>query len=258
MFEWLVHAGYLRANPWALVHRRIGDDAAAPNMSETSRAFTPAAWSAFLAQADDEKEDPATAAYMRFLLTFGEATGLRPAELVNARRSHFSRRNSTWWLRVHGKGARNRVVSMPSTALQATIDLLAFRGVEWDTTDDVPVLASIENASKSLSYPALYKAFKRFVRRALASAGLPATTRRDANGHAIRMRRGQQNVASALTYYKQTLGTQTLARQPDISLSSSIAAQQKWNGRTARSSFKVDVILLDSRAGKPLDGLPDW
>lgn len=235
MFEWLVHAGNFRANPWALVRRRMGDDAAAPNMSETSRAFTPTAWSALLAQADDEKEDPATAARMRFLLTFSEATGLGPAEMVNARRSHFTRRNGTWWLRVHGKGARNRVVPVPSTALQATIDLLAFRGVEWDTTDDVPVLASIENASKSLSYPALYKAFN-----ASCAGRWPAQTyrrppggtrmQRRHIGYAIRMRRGQQNVASTLTYYKQTLDTQTLARQPDISLRSSIAAQLKWNG----------------------------
>ena len=39
MFQWLVQAGYLRANPWALVRRRIGDDAAAPVLAESSRTF---------------------------------------------------------------------------------------------------------------------------------------------------------------------------------------------------------------------------
>lgn len=185
LFEWLVQAGYLRSNPWVLVRRRVGDDAGAPALAENSRAFTPAVWAALQAQARDDKEDPATAARMRFLLTFGEATGLRPAELVSARRGHFSRRNGGWWLRVHGKGARNRVVPVPSTALQATIDFFAGRGVDFATApDDLPLLALIADGSVPLTYPALHKAFKRFVRRALGRTELSATARRDAESAA--------------------------------------------------------------------------
>lgn len=180
MFEWLVHAGYLRANPWALVRRRIGDDAKAPTLAESSRAFTPAVWMALQAQANDPKEDPATAARMRFLLAFGEATGLRPAELVNARRGHFSRRNGGWWLRVHGKGARNRVVPVPSTALQAAVDLFAHRDADFvAASDDSPLLALIADARAPMTYAALHKAFKRFVQRALGRAELSFEARRD-------------------------------------------------------------------------------
>jgi integrase len=204
MFEWLVQAGYLRANPWALVRRRIGDDAESPTLAESSRAFTPAVWAALKAQADDPKEDPATAARMRFLLVFGEATGLRPAELVNARRGHFSRRNGGWWLRVHGKGARNRVVPVPSTALQATVDFLAHRGVDFTTAaDDLPLLALLADANTPMSYPALHKAFKRFVRRALMRVELPASDRGDAEAaathwlrHTHATRAAEQGVAA--------------------------------------------------------------
>ena len=185
MFEWLVQAGYLRANPWALVRRRIGDDAMAPSLTESSRAFTPAVWSALHAQVNDEREDSATAARMRFLLVFGEATGLRPSELVNVRRGHFSRRKGGWWLRVHGKGARNRVVPVPSTALQATVDFLAYRGVDFAAaSDDLPLLALIADSVKPMSYPALHKAFKRFLKRALVRTELPYEVRRDAESAA--------------------------------------------------------------------------
>ena len=185
MFEWLVQAGYLRANPWALVRRRIGDDAMTPSLAESSKAFTPAVWSALQAQANDEHEDPDTAARMRFLLIFGEATGLRPSELIDARRGHFSRRNGGWWLRVHGKGARNRVVPVPSTALQATVDFLAHRGADFAAApDDMPLLALIADPVRPMSYPALHKAFKRFLKRALVRTDLPSDVKRDAESAA--------------------------------------------------------------------------
>ena len=58
---------------------------------------------------------------------------------------------------------------------------MAYRGADWETaSDDTPVLALVADAGAPLSYAALYKTFKRFVRRALASADLPATARRDA------------------------------------------------------------------------------
>ena len=189
LFQWLVQAGYLKANPWALVRRRIGDDlegsVAARNgdsIGESSRAFTPAAWKALQAQAEKDTETPATAARMRWLLVFAEATGLRASELVNARRGHFARRQGAWWLRVLGKGARNRSVPVPSAAMKATMDYFASRGVDFESApDDMPLLASIAAPGQPLSYPALHKAFKSFVLRALRHSSLPVAERREAD-----------------------------------------------------------------------------
>jgi integrase len=194
MFEWLVRAGYLRANPWALVRRRIGDgleativgqgsgQSSGASIGESSRAFTPAAWKALQEHAGKDTEAPATAARMRWLLVFAEATGLRPSELVNARRGHFGRRQGAWWLRVLGKGARNRSVPVPSAAMRATVDYFASRGVNFDSAlDDTPLLASTTTPGQPLSYPALHKAFKSFVLRALRNSSLTAVQRREAD-----------------------------------------------------------------------------
>jgi integrase len=190
LFQWLVQAGYLRANPWALVRRRIGDELEAATrgegsgagIGESSRAFTPAAWKALQAQADKDTETPATAARMRWLLVFAEATGLRASELVNARRGHFARRKGAWWLRVLGKGARNRSVPVPSNAMKATIEYFVSRGVDFESAaHDMPLLASTAAPGQPLSYPALHQAFKSFVLRALRHSSLPAEERREAD-----------------------------------------------------------------------------
>lgn len=86
LFQWLVGTGYLAGNPWQLVQRRLGDDFAhAGGQLETSRAFTVPVWDVLLAQIDRET-NVAGATRMRWLLPFAQATGLRPAELLQARR----------------------------------------------------------------------------------------------------------------------------------------------------------------------------
>jgi len=57
---------------------------------------------------------------MRWLLTFAQATGLRAAELLRACRADLVRDDEGYSLRVHGKGARNRLVPVPEIAIQAT------------------------------------------------------------------------------------------------------------------------------------------
>ena len=107
LFDWLVSARYLTANPWRLVNRKIADDRFA---ELDSRAFTPQAWDAlhvFLASSQVSPPSPARDR-IAFLLAFGEATGLRASELVSATLSDFRKVNRGWVLQVQGKGGKAR------------------------------------------------------------------------------------------------------------------------------------------------------
>ncbi|MDM0029090.1 tyrosine-type recombinase/integrase [Variovorax saccharolyticus] len=179
LFSWLVEAGYLITNPWALVRRRVGDDRNNHlDVAESSRAFTPAAWAALRAQLEREA-NAASAARMRWILTFAEATGLRAAELLSAQRGHLQRRNAVWWLRVHGKGARNRAVPVPSAALAATVAYFAARGLAFESAPpDTPLLASTTSTG-ALTYSSLHQTLKRFVARALRHSALSFAERRE-------------------------------------------------------------------------------
>lgn len=56
LFNWLVEAGYLVTNPWALVRRRVGDERNTDrDIGESSRAFPPAVWAALRAQLERGK-----------------------------------------------------------------------------------------------------------------------------------------------------------------------------------------------------------
>lgn len=185
LFQWLVGAGYLQGNPWQLVQRRVGDDfRQAGGQLETSRAFTPPVWAALLAQIERETH-VAGAIRMRWLLPFAQATGLRPSELLQARREDFVRRKGAWWLKVHGKGARNRVVPVPSRALVATEQYLAARGLDFVTappeTALLVALACRERLGEAaLSYSSLHAWLKAFLLRALRSSSLTDEERRHA------------------------------------------------------------------------------
>ncbi|WP_286374060.1 hypothetical protein [Variovorax saccharolyticus] len=139
LFGWLVEAGYLVTNPWALVRRRVSDDRNAGHLdvAESSRAFTPAAWAALRA--------------------------------IRARRprGHPQRCDAVWWLRVHGKGAGNRAVPVPSAALAATVAYFAARGLDFERAPpDTPLRASTTSAGV-LTYSSSHETLKRFVARAL-------------------------------------------------------------------------------------------
>jgi integrase len=200
-FTWLLHAGCKERNPWELVNLRLADDPAAP--VDDSRAFTPAAWAVLQAQVQCLPQ--ATAARMRWLLTFTLACGLRATELLRARRADVAWIDGECWLRVHGKGARNRVVPIPSAALAATREYFSARGLNFDSAHpNTPLLAALttpvlpetcasettracpppdaqERAARGyLSYPTLAAAFKRFTNAAIAASMLPSTEREHA------------------------------------------------------------------------------
>lgn len=182
LFAWLVQAHYLAANPWTLVSRRLGDDPSQPAEwagagLDGSRAFTPSAWKALFHYLD---RMPATPAHerLRWMCTFVEATGVRAAELLHARRGDFSQRSAGWVLQVFGKGQRLRTVAVPSAAMRATERYFAARDLDFaSAAPEVPLIAALDHPGTPPSYRALYETFTRFVRRALKHSDLPLEER---------------------------------------------------------------------------------
>lgn len=169
LFSWLVAARYLASNPWVLVNRKLGDDPGRNEEGPTSRAFTPAAWAALHAALDQVEPGP-SAARLRWLCLFVEGTGLRANELLSARCSDLRETAEGWLLRVHGKGRRNRTIPVPGSALEATRVYFALRGFALTTAPaDAPLMASLLDPLKSVSYSALHETFTRFVRRSLGA-----------------------------------------------------------------------------------------
>jgi integrase len=180
LFSWLAQARYLASNPWVLVNRKLGDDQAQED-DITSRAFTPAAWAAMLAQLQGAGDTPATQR-LRWLCTFVEATGLRAAELIQAQREHLKPTAKGWLLRVHGKGRRNRTVPVASVAIVATRAYFAHRGLEFDEAPPAtPLLGSTLDPAQGIRYAALYETFTRFVKR-VAKAVPPSQRQQLARG----------------------------------------------------------------------------
>jgi integrase len=178
LFAWLVKANYLASNPWVLVNRKLGDDPRQGGDDDGSRAFTPAAWGALQACLDASPASPSMAR-LRWLCVFVEGTGLRAAELLRAQLGDLQRTKSGWVIKVHGKGRRNRTVVVPSAAMRATLAYLGERGIELEqASPEAPLLASLEDPDRAITYSALHQTFTRFTKRAVQA--LPLAERRQA------------------------------------------------------------------------------
>lgn len=181
-YAWLVRAGYLLGNPWVLVSIRLGDDPERSLDDPTSRAFTPAAWSALHAElAAIEPARAAAAARLRWLIVFCSMTGLRISEVIRARRRHLKSSRQGWTLDVFGKGRKARVAIVPTAAIEATRAYFTSRLINFDEAPEAFLLAPIgERAQASetpapaahaaptgpVSYTATYKAMQGLVRGA--------------------------------------------------------------------------------------------
>jgi integrase len=206
--EWLVAAGYLVGNPWVLTNRRVGDDPSTSfsRSGRRSRAFTPAAWAALMANLDASESTPSVQR-LRWLLVFGEATGLRAAELLRAEVQHLESTPAGWLLEVWGKGRKSRSVPVPRVAMDATRTYLASRGLDFATAPPTtPLLASVLGRGEvCVTYGALYQSFTGFVRRALKASQLSQDER-------------VQAAQAALHWLRHTHGTRAAERNvpPDV------------------------------------------
>lgn len=171
MGDWLMSVRYLSLNPWRLINRRIGDDRQRNELD--TRAFTPQTWTEILRVLDNRPPSPSINR-LRFVLRFVEATGLRSAELIGAKLGDLQEVEEGLVMQVQGKGARNRVISVPSQAEAALDEYLKSRllGPWHECGEELPLLASAVEATAPITYEALYKAIKVGLRRAIEASEL--------------------------------------------------------------------------------------
>ena len=228
LFRWLVAAHYLRANPWALVKTRLGDD---PRHSALhSRAFTPAAWDAIVAYVVSQPASP-TQARALFLLHFNEGAGLRAAELVGAELGHFGWVGDGWAMQVHGKGARHRVVAVPPQSVRALNQYLACRGLPplGEAPPHLPLVASTADPRAPVGYRTLYDSMRSWVRRAIVASSLPSAERDVA-------------LRASLHWLRHTCGTRALERDMQLP-----ELQAQFGHADPRTTMRYSKVQLRRR-----------
>ncbi len=223
--DWLVQARHISANPFALISKRQGDDRtdrgevkafSEPAMHELVRFFTSA--------------PPSPASHrMQFLLRFGEATGLRAAELLGARLQHLASLPEGVALAVHGKGAKRRHVPLNRQARQALETYLAARGLGTIATapPDTPLLASAREPLESISYSALYATMRRWLPKAVSASALPVHEK-------------SQLLMASTHWLRHTFGTRAIERgaAPDAVQETMGHASPAMTARYTRANAK--------------------
>ena len=169
LFTYLVNAGYLAGNPWALQRRRQK----ARSRPAIDRYLDQTLWEAVLACLDDEPRSTARDRQRherdRWVLRLLYGTALRAAEAADARAGDFVSRRGRWWLTVRGKGGV--IDDVPaSDALLA--DYARYRGflelpTTWTPTDRTPLILGIAGrGERALTATAIYLIVKACFARA--------------------------------------------------------------------------------------------
>jgi len=223
--DWLVEARHIEANPFRLISRKQGDDR---DMRGEVKAISEGAMQALLRYFEQAEPSPAIHR-MRFLLRFLEAMGLRASELLAARLGDLVTLPEGLALKVHGKGAKNRHVTLNRQAREALNDYLAARGLGDFLNADpaTPVLASALDPMTPVSYPALYQTVRRWLEKAVSASALPQHER-------------AQLYKASIHWLRHTFGTRLIEKgaAPDAVQSSMGHASPATLGRYTRSSAK--------------------
>lgn len=171
MFKWLAAARYLQADPWLLVNLNTGDDRNA--IPGQSKALSEGAMSEVLDFID--RQPPSTSRVrIRFICVFMEAVGLRSTELLKANLADFIRQDEGLFLKVHGKGAKNRMAFIPAQAKAALDEYLATRGSPsyGEQVPALPLLGSINDHTQPITYRPLHKHVTGWLRKAIMAASI--------------------------------------------------------------------------------------
>ena len=212
-FDWLCNAEYLRANPWKLV-KKTGQSTGSASDSRAldTKAISLKAMGEIGAFIERQLPSPARAR-ARFVVAFLSTTGLRSAELLAAKISDIRAEPEGVFLRVVGKGGKARDVMLVDVALNVLDDYLASRGLEsLDVAPgDAPLLASLADPMKPVSYQTLYKTTRTWLARAVVSPALSAAEQsrlQGASAHWLRHTFGTTSVALGTPYdvVQQQLG----------------------------------------------------
>ncbi|PRD63831.1 tyrosine-type recombinase/integrase [Malikia granosa] len=223
--DWLVEARHVEANPFRLVSRKQGDDQTATG---EVKAITEGAMQALLHYFEQVEPSPAIHR-MRFVLRFLESMGLRASELLAARLGDLVTLPEGLALKVHGKGAKNRHVTLNRQAREALNEYLAARGLGdfLQAPAETPILASARDPMTPITYPALYQTVRRWLEKAVSASALPQHEK-------------SQLYKASTHWLRHTFGTRLIEKgaAPDAVQSSMGHASPVTLGRYTRSSAK--------------------
>jgi len=110
-------------------------------------------------------------------MRFGLGTGLRASELLGATLGQIvDAGRSGWVITVVGKGKKARLVPIPPSALSALTTYMKQRDSVWRAPDQdlVPLVPSLEDPDKPVSYRVFLRSFKSMMAHAVKACGLSA------------------------------------------------------------------------------------
>jgi site-specific recombinase XerD len=143
-------------------------------------------------------------------------------------------------LQVHGKGARNRLVAVPSQALRALEDYLAARHLPAldQAPAEAPLLASATDPMEPISYEALYKTVRAWLTKALRASTLPDAERRDA-------------LRASPHWLRHTFGTRALEREIPLEVVQKQLghADPRTTSRYTRAQLERQLEALEAAFG---------
>lgn len=175
MCEWLFAGGYMPRNPWRGLHKKI---ARARVVSARNSKSLNNDW---LQKALDHlAKEPFSPAKERmvFLLEFTTRTGLRPIEIVKAKVSDIQRTDDGLFMRVIGKGEKERWCFINHAAEGALRKYLRDRDLPplESCGKDTPLVSSTQNSANRVGYQALHESFSAWMKYLSGVLGEPPLT----------------------------------------------------------------------------------
>ena len=172
LFRYLIAAGYLQRNPFALQRRRKPTTVTPPDrfLSQDAIAFLFAS----LPHATSSAREAAQTERARWILTLLYQSALRLREICQGKMGDFYLLRGNWWLRVCGKGGSLADVPVSDALLAALqryrrhLGLPAIPAVDEST----PLVASLwtSTAPRALSPAGLHKVIKSLLQNAATAA----------------------------------------------------------------------------------------
>ncbi len=264
MCEWLVRRHYLDSNPWDAVPLRPDAPTAPRLRALTHRQWTwVERWLGEPALHGAPPQSPAEASRharphlqhrvdaanerLRFLVRLAYTTGLRLAELADARLGRIQEERLDdgepgWSLQVLGKRARWREVPLPAVTVQALQRHLASRGLALHpgaNPPDTPLVARLDGRSPLSAgriYEILVDAFSRCAQWVEPQDAACAARIREATTHWLRHTYGSHGVARGMPQdvLQANLGHRSLA-----TTSIYVTAEKTRRHAAVRGAFDV-------------------
>lgn len=240
--EWLVRRHYLDANPWDDVPARPD----APSMPQL-RALSQKQWDLVQDWLNDERRQAPspTLERLRFMLQFAYMSGMRLAELANARLGWLRYEQLddgewAWSIMVLGKRQKWREVPLPDPAIESLRAYLARRGLNADplaNEAETPLITKLsleEPLSAARIYEVLRWGFERCAVWVYRQDPKAAERIREASTHWLRHTYGSHSAARNVPQdvLQANLGHESLA-----TTSIYVRAEKTRRHRAVRGAF---------------------